>query len=46
MFEARGEIRPELLQRAARFRAYCEKRFDWSFYQDGESSEDEDDAPR
>ena len=45
-YDGQDEISAALRTRAHKFRTHCEKKFDWTFYQDGEVSEDdEDDAP-
>ena len=36
------EITPECRQKLNKFRAYCESKFGWKFYEDGEESEEDD----
>lgn len=38
-----GLVSESVKAKLSKFRAFCEKKFDWKFYEDGESSEEDDD---
>lgn len=45
VFDAKSEIPEALFTRSSKFRKYCETKFNWKLYEDGESEDDDEDGP-